>query len=186
MKVLVFDTETTGKANFRLPASDPSQPRIVQLAMALYDTPNPRPLFCLNCIVRPEGFTIPAEATAIHAISTELAHACGVSVKWALDTFRAMASSALLVAHNVDFDCFMIGVECCYEQENLPMNSMFCTMKSMTNHCNLPGPYGPKWPKLSEAYKHCTGKELEGAHDALNDLRATKVIYDWLQEKEGK
>lgn len=37
-----------------------------------------------------------------------------------------------------------------------------------------------EWPRLQEAYKHAFGKEFEGAHDAMSDIRATKEIYFWL------
>jgi len=57
----------------------------------------------------------------------------------------------------------------------------FCTMKAMTGVCKLPGMYDDyKWPKLTEAYRHCYGKEMEGAHDALADVRGCAEVYRWL------
>ena len=54
----------------------------------------------------------------------------------------------------------------------------FCTMKSTTDICRIPSPRGGyKWPKLGEAYKHFFGEELQGAHDAMNDVRAAMRIY---------
>ena len=56
-----------------------------------------------------------------------------------------------------------------------------------TEHCNdvlkLPGKYDSyKWPTLAEAYRHFTGKELEGAHDALVDSEACLVVFRGLVE----
>ena len=34
-----------------------------------------------------------------------------------------------------------------------------CTMKASTYFCNIPGPYGPKWPKLEELYEILFGKQ---------------------------
>ena len=36
---------------------------------------------------------------------------------------------------------------------------------------------GPKSPNLGEAYKHFTGQDLVGAHDALVDIMACKTVY---------
>ncbi len=54
-RTLVFDTETTGKAFFKLPPSDPSQPRLVQLAALLHDGDNE--IASLHCLIIPEYFT---------------------------------------------------------------------------------------------------------------------------------
>jgi len=51
-------------------------------------------------------------------------------------------------------------------------------MKAATDIVGIPGRYGYKWPTLQEAYRHFTGTELAGAHDALTDVRACRVIYE--------
>ena len=65
----------------------------------------------------------------------------------------------------------------------LDFKSLFCTMKSSTNLCRLPGRYGNfKWPKLTELYKFLFNEEMEGAHDAMVDVRATRKCYYRLKE----
>ena len=62
----------------------------------------------------------------------------------------------------------------------------FCTMESSRNHVAIPptdrmaaaGFTQHKSPSLAEAYKHFTGKDLVGAHDALVDVLATIEIYE--------
>ena len=44
----------------------------------------------------------------------------------------------------------------------------------------------PKWPNLAEAYKFFTGKEMIGAHNALNDCLATREIYMALKYNSNK
>lgn len=184
---LFFDTETTGKANMRGMLTDPSQPHIVQFG-ALLTEDDGTERGALDAIIKPNGWMIPKEASDIHGITTEDAERCGVQIGAALAIFSNMlAASNELIAHNIDFDLFVVrcalyriqnqhkGAFAC--NERLDSMQMFCTMKSTTDICQLPGPYGFKWPKLTEAHKHFFGSDLEGAHDAMTDLRACKRIY---------
>lgn len=183
---LFFDTETTGKADFRAPTTDPRQPHIVQLAAILFSDEGEETA-SLGTIIKPDGWEIPAEAAAIHGITTEKALACGIPMLSALAVFSNFAHVAdTLVAHNVEFDLLVVmanlarlnhdGARKCFDRmDDMPT---FCTMKKTTPLCKLPGNYGDfKWPKLTEAHKHLFGTEVEGAHDAMADVRACARIY---------
>jgi DNA polymerase-3 subunit epsilon len=177
--ILFFDTETTGKADMRSSPDAAHQPRIVQLAALLTDDKGEEKA-SINLIIKPDGFTIPVEASAIHGITTEIALLFGVEEIAALHVFdQLLMRSRLAVAHNIDFDGFMLSRKSRIRQERL-FRSWFCTMKATTDVCQLPGPYGFKWPKLQEAHQHCFGKPFDGAHDALADVRACKAVYFWL------
>lgn len=181
--ILFFDTETTGKADFKSPPDLPHQPRIVQLAAILADHDGAE-LASINLIIQPVGFEIPSGAASIHGITTEKAEACGVPVLHAMLTFSSLAkTSSGYCCHNSDFDLFMVDGECDRISIEVPSRPAFCTMKEMTEVCQLPGPYGFKWPRLQEAYKHAFGREFSGAHDALADVRACKEVYFWLKSK---
>src|SRR5512137_2482859 len=91
--ILYFDTETTGKANFRAPADDPSQPRLVQLG-ALLTNDDGKEIAALNLIVKPNGWTVPAEAAAVHGITTERATNEGVDLEFILPLFRMLSIKA--------------------------------------------------------------------------------------------
>ena len=54
--------------------------------------------------------------------------------------------------------------------------------ENSTDVLKLPGKYGYKWPTLAEAYRHYTGQEISGAHDALVDTEACLVIFRALVE----
>lgn len=185
--ILVFDTETTGKADFRAPASAPHQPKLVQLGAQLLDD-DLSVRAEMNLIVRPDGWEIPAEASAVHGITTEIAKHCGFGLSEVLGYFSELSFKARdIVAHNYDFYNLIITAAQ-HHIGNDPewdegMNA-FCTMQAMTPIMDLPGPYGPKWPKLTEAYKHCTGKDLECAHDAMADVRGCAEVYRWLKKRE--
>ena len=107
MPALFFDTETTGLPNYDRPVDPPSQPHIVQLAAILVDDDGIERA-SLNTIIKPEGWTIPEGAAAVHGISTELAAAVGIEIRAALGVFlrlRRIATTA--VAHNIKFDLWL-------------------------------------------------------------------------------
>ena len=66
---LFFDTETTGlPKNWNAPITDLNNwPRLVQLAYLCYDNEG-NELSRGDFIVKPEGFTIPRDASRIHGI----------------------------------------------------------------------------------------------------------------------
>jgi DNA polymerase-3 subunit epsilon len=186
--ILALDTETTGKADFNSGYRAEHQPRIVQLAAILLDD-KLEEVMSLNCVVRPEGWDIPEEASAIHGITTEFADKVGVSIKTVLSFLGQMKRSAeIYVAHNIDFDRLIVLSEfyrAFGDGAEIPEGRCFCTMKAMVGHCKLPGNYGDyKWPKLTEAYRHAFGSEFEGAHDALADVRACVRVFQWIQSQK--
>jgi DNA polymerase-3 subunit epsilon len=187
---LFFDTETTGKAHFGLPVNDPCQPRLVQLA-ALLTTDDGVDVASINLLVKPDGFAIPEEASAVHGITTDTALGCGVHQAAALGLFCGLATHAdQLIAHNIQFDLLVLSHELNRYPAAGQLKPMdeFCTMNAMTPICKLPNRFGYasfKWPKLDEAFLHAFGRRFVGAHDAMNDVRACRDIYFWLQRNGG-
>lgn len=178
---LFFDTETTGvPSNYRAPATDTRNwPRMVQLAWLLTDDKGAE-LTEGEFIIKPRGFTIPADAARIHGITTERALAEGVELARAVEAILAdMSRAAVLVAHNVRFDEKILGAELIRlglpnQVESKPR---LCTMLASTDYCALPGPYGYKWPKLDELHRKLFSRPLEGAHRALVDVKACARCY---------
>lgn len=178
---LFFDTETTGMIDFK---ADRNAPRIVQLAALLTDDGGEE-VASVSVIIKPDGWKVSDEAAAIHGITTERASFCGVPESAALHLFDSLLLCAdTACAHNFSFDHAMMsrGSEIRF---NVLLQRKFCTMMAMTPVCQLPGKYSGqyKWPKLQEAFKHAFGKEFEGAHDAMADVRACAAVYFWLQKQ---
>lgn len=184
--ILFYDTETTGKADFRAAPDAPHQPRLLQLA-AIMTTPDNKMVGQFYCIIKPDGWTIDPEAEAIHGISLEFATANGIPLNAAMSMFEMFATVCKgKVCHNSDFDSrIMIGESIRLGIDGVQPKPHFCTMKAMTNICQLPNTNrgGFKWPKLAEAYQFATGKTLEGAHDALADVQACRDIYFWMKQR---
>lgn len=180
-KYLIFDTETTGKADFRAPPDAPHQPRLVQLGATLQDETG-RELAALNLIVRPEGFEIPTEASNVHGITTAMALEVGLPLLHVIEPFQSLAKLCdAYVCHNADFDMLIIHIELDRLLTMMPGRETICTMKRMTPVCQLPGKYDDfKWPNLQEAHVHCFQKEFVGAHDAMADVRACRDVFFWM------
>jgi len=145
---LFFDTETTGlPKNWKAPVTDLNNwPRLVQLAFLYYDNSGNK-ITEGDFIIKPEGFTIPADASRIHGISNEKAINEGKQLRVVLQNFQSLISQAVvLVAHNMSFDEKIVGAEFLRVgmPNTIPSKRKICTMESTTNFCALDGPYGYK------------------------------------------
>lgn len=110
---LFFDTETTGlPRNWKAPVTDTTNwPRMIQLAWIQYDN-NGSLVASGNHIIRPGGFTIPADVARIHGITTERALSTGEPIKSVLNLFQSkILASNTLVAHNMSFDEKIVGAD---------------------------------------------------------------------------
>lgn len=198
--LLFFDLETTGLPAFKAPSDAPHQPHIVQFAAALIDPVTRTERACIDLIVHPDGWTIPDEVAAIHGITNDIATGCGVPEMTVANLFLALrAQCTLEVAHNIPFDRRIMRIamlrygmsrEEVEASEASEAGEQFCTMKTALPIVNLPptakmlaaGFNKPKQPKLSECIKHFFGEDLEGAHNALVDVRACARLYFHLQD----
>lgn len=166
---LIFDTETT----------DLRAPRLVQLAWQLHDTRGALQNHAAH-IVRPEGFTIPPEATKIHGISTQRAKEEGIPLTEVLDCFESSVQQAqCLVAHNIHYDKRVLLDE--YERLgkrcHLQAISVCDTMLGSRAYAAMPGARGYKWPRLVELYKRLFNKSFPSAHNAAFDVAATGACF---------
>ena len=57
-------------------------------------------------------------------------------------------------------------------------------MHASTDYCKLRGPYGYKWPKLSELHIKLFGEDFKEAHNASVDINATAKCF-WKMRKIG-
>ena len=182
---LFFDTETTGlPVNYRAPASDSRNwPRLVQVAWVLADEDGLQ-LESAEYIIKPQGFTIPPDVARIHGITTAKALSEGFDLVSTLKLLREKVEFAsVLVAHNMQFDEKILGAEFlrCDLPNIIESRPRICTMRSSTDYCRIPGPYGYKWPSLAELHRKLFKKTISGAHSALADTRASAACFFELQ-----
>lgn len=184
MLIMPFDTETSGLPDYKQPSEMPHQPHIVELAALLFDDETHDLVDQVHAIIRPDGWIIPDDVAEIHGITTERAMDEGRPEAEVLAEFLALHSRCdLRVAHNEDFDQRIVriaikrlGAGATQEERDAIADAFkaapkYCTMKADAKA------RGVKWPKLVEAYKHHTGRELENAHSALFDARACAEVY---------
>lgn len=187
MKALIFDTETTGMVEFRKPPEDASQPDLIQLGLLLVDTadwkPRARSAFLVTLA---EGVRIDPAAKAAHGITEEDCARYGVPPLVACSLFnQACLQADVIVAHNLAFDVSIMKTalhRLGNKPHRLDGRQLVCTKEASTDVLKLPGRYGYKWPTLAEAYRHYTGLELDGAHDAMVDTEACLVVFRALVE----
>jgi DNA polymerase III epsilon subunit-like protein len=182
MKLLIFDTETTGLPKSReLATHGPNNwPHLVSIAWVIVE--NDKILKTDYHIVKPE-WNIPEDSTKIHGITNEKAHADGEPLIEVLRKFFSEEHD-VLVAHNMNFDYNVLVNAVLWDARmKYPLfKRMFCTMDSMTNVMKLPAANGRgfKPPKLVELYAYTTQKQpqINQLHNSLYDtqLLAESII----------
>lgn len=185
---LFYDTETTGLPDFKNSSTAEHQPYLVELA-AYVAQDDGEVVASMHHIVKPDGWTIPDEAAAIHGITTERALAEGVPLEQVVAEFHTlMAMCNEAVAHNKGFDSFIMRIACHRGGAADPgpfLRAAYCTMDSSTQICKIPptdkmlaaGFKTFKRPSMQEAYRHFFGKDFDGAHGAAADAQACMAVY---------
>ena len=189
---LFFDTETSGLPLFREPSDDPRQPHLMQLAAILADDDGTE-VDTFSTIVKPyDGCIVHPEAFNAHGISLERAMDEGMDGKQVADRFFAMIFDAgQAIGHNVSFDIRIMRIHAARAagfKWDCPVPH-FCTMRAATPILNLPptpkmvaaGFNRAKSANLGECIEYFFEERLEGAHDALVDVRACKRVFQHLQ-----
>lgn len=91
-------------------------------------------------IIRPDGFTIPEEASDVHGITTERALKEGIGVKEAIYYFLGAARCAdCLVGHTHVVGAEFIRI---WNKDYILGMKTFDTMKSSVDFCAIEGAYG--------------------------------------------
>ena len=192
---LFFDTETTGTPkDYKAPISNVDNwPRITQLAYVICNEQGEIESK-VSSIILPDGWTIPTKDELIaqgnknpnffidNNMSTERCFREGKPLPSLIDEFLFLANDCkFIIAHNISFDWKVLGAELIrYNKTQAAiLNDMkrICTMMSSTKHCQLPGAYGFKWPKLEELHRVLFSSDFDGAHDALADVLITAKCF---------
>jgi DNA polymerase III epsilon subunit-like protein len=199
MKLLVFDTETTGLIKTSISADTLHLlPIIVQFSYIIYDTEEQDIKVSRDHIIKvPEGVIIPEESIQFHKITNEISEKKGVSLNEVLNEFFAhLRTSDTLIGHNIEFDINMIKIELlryinnsavlgdhltlCKQNLHYLSNfqNVYCTLKSTIQFCNITSiskmgkPY-LKFPRLVELHQKLFNTVPKNLHNSFNDILVT-------------
>lgn len=167
----------------------------MDIAALLYDEQGNQ-VDSFEAVIRPDGWTIPDEAAAIHGITNEMAMDMGIPEAEALEGFLAIHECAgLRVAHNLPFDDRILRIALVRYRGEEAANQFragagYCTCSNSTRIVQCPPTAKMiaagrgkqfKQPNLAEAYRFFTGEELTGAHRAKADAEGCARVYFALQ-----
>lgn len=194
MKLLIFDTETTGLPKTRTPAANgPNNwPHIVSISWIVLDTVTNTELKIQNHIVRPTDWDIPEDSVKIHGITKEIAMEVGVDLHTVMLEFINEECDGW-VAHNLEFDMGVIVNAVLWDLKlQFPgtHHRKFCTMLLGKGICKLPGKFKNsfKAPKLKELYYHAFRRQPEelSLHNSMYDTRIlTEIIKHYLPLRQA-
>lgn len=175
----VIDKETTGLLNDK--SQDfMAQPGIVQLGVLVLD-PQFKELAHMDLLVNPDisAAAWAPEAIEVHGIKPEDVANSPSFMAIAPQFAEMVRGCKYWVGFNTRFDRKVLwwqllkyGLEMNFPwpPEELDM------MKVVRDKLNTRGKRGTKPVTLSEAYENIMGKPMEGAHDALADIRGTAEL----------
>jgi DNA polymerase III epsilon subunit-like protein len=193
MRVLVFDTETTGLPRTKRMDGENLQlwPYIVQFSYIILDIDLNKIIKIKDVIIKiPSDISITEETSNIHGITNEISKEKGISIEIIMDEFFVdILDIDLIVAHNLSFDLNMVKCELLrlikdnsnstkynfYFNEIINFKKMYCTMQESIDLCNIEAKYKNgnkyiKFPKLVELYEKLFETTPKKLHNSLNDV----------------
>lgn len=196
MKVLVFDTETTGllpkihKGENKLDYIN-EYPYIIQFSFILYDSDNHNIVENHDYIIKlPMNTKISKKSIELHGIDAEKSLNEGRDIIEILDIFdNVLSKSDVVIAHNYSFDETMVQIEYIRNEKKCNLdkskNNIYCTMENSVDLCGLVatnrvGTY-KKFPRQNELHMklfHCIPENL---HNSYNDILVCLRCYFKMQ-----
>jgi len=200
MRILVFDTETTGLPQTKIlnPDTLHQWPTIVQFSYIIYDLSLNDIIESKDYIIKvPESILISEESSKIHGITNEISYKKGILVDEVLNEFfYYLRDVDWIIGHNVSFDINMIKVELLRIIYNKKLTTqqlktykydlyfitnyknICCTLQDSIQFCNIQAidkfgrPY-LKYPKLVELHQKLFDSSPSNLHNSFNDILVT-------------
>jgi len=198
MKVLIFDTETTGLPQTKIINQEylDKWPHIVQFSFIIFDTELDEILVSKDFIIKLDT-EIPEESINIHGITNEISREKGINIEIVMNEFfYYLREVHLLVGHNVSFDIKMLHIELLriinnkqYPRELINSSKLdlhlltnykdiFCTLQESLDLCNIKaldkfGREYTKFPKLSELHQKLFNTIPNNLHNSFIDILVT-------------
>lgn len=191
-RYLLLDTETSGlhlyakRGEPPIPADDPRQPRLAGVTMIPVGEdlqPESEPW---SRLIRPEGWEMSPEASAINGLTTERCDAEGVDIRLVLNTYSVAIRQErrVVVAFNAQFDTKMMRGELrrAHMDDLFMITPNICTMRGAQSLGIKKASGKGGFPGLSDVYRYLFGEEVIDAHTSLADTLACLRIFQHLME----
>ena len=191
MKLVCFDTETTGL--------DVQKEHIIQLSLVKVDTADWQVVDQRDWYILPEGeFTIPAEAEAVHHISTDFLLEHGVSLRSVYDDLIAFTEGCDILSYNGNgYDAPILHYNLARLGLSFDFDGRTWYDALLLERIHTAGQVDENGEKLhnnlTAAYTRYYGHPFEGAHNSLDDVLATIEVFkaqvaahgwEWAQRPE--
>ena len=205
MRIVVFDTETTGLPKSKIISPDTLNqwPHIVQFSFVIYDTELNDIVVAIDNIVKltDTGIVISEDSIKLHGITHEISQTKGVKLSKLLHMFcNYLKNVDVLVGHNVSFDINLVKIEILrliYSshisddkiikyKNNLHVltnfTNVYCTMQNAIELCGIKltdkfGKEYNKFPKLMELHQKLFNSVPNNLHNSFNDILITLRCY---------
>lgn len=186
LKYLIFDTETSGLPDYAAPADDLNQPRLAEFAgiTVICDPDDAEPAISViePYLVKPEGWVMEEQATAVNGLTTEYLLAHGKPLAGLLAAYvEAIKAGCIMVAFNARHDLKVMrgelrraGMEDLFEQ-----TPNICLMRSSWQKAiDMKKANGTRkgWPSLADACRHF-GIEHHDDHRAAAGARGALGVF---------
>lgn len=202
MRILVFDTETTGLPKTKIISPDTLDewPYIVQFSFVIYDDYKNKIIETKNYIIKvPESVSINNDSVKFHGITNEISKTKGIRIEVVMHYFFYHLNFVdKIVGHNVEFDINMVRIELLriihlnlnhireYAIKDHKFNlhyltnikNIHCTLQDSIELCaikaiNKSGKEYMKFPKLEELHYKLFETKPNNLHNSLNDILVT-------------
>lgn len=103
---LIIDTETNGLFDFKKAADHADQPRLAELGM-IYAGPDFRFQKEYTAFIKPDGWKMAPEATAVNGITDEMLEAKGIPVAQVLQVYTdaILGEGRVVISYGAQMDC---------------------------------------------------------------------------------
>lgn len=156
--IIFFDLETTGTSI--------DTDRVIQIACIKIDSDGTKTE--KQILINPT-IPIPKDASDVHGITDEIVKDAPKFVNIAKAMYSFFEGCDIAGFNSDNFDVPLLMME--FERVGLTFPDWDCVFVDVLKYERL-----LHSNKLTEVYKRYTGEELDGAHDAMNDVRATLAV----------
>ncbi len=182
MSASVIDTETNALPDLKRSADAEGQPRLAQLSMILLNVMGEIEGE-QNFYVKPDGWSMSPETTAINGLTDKFLHEHGIPVRDVLEAYsQTILSGRYIIAFNAQFDAKMMRGE--LRRAGMPdlfeQTRNVCVMRK-ANGVILKADGKKGWPSLDRC-REVLGLSTVGAHGAVKDAYDALSVWRYLKD----